>query len=39
MSQKTKINNEKSIRDYGERPDSEFIKKTDKQLKNDSHGI
>lgn len=39
MSLKTKINDDKSVRDYGERPDSEFIKKSEKQLKLASHGI
>jgi len=29
MSERTKINDEKQQRDYGERPDAEFIKKSE----------
>ena len=29
MSIKTKINDDKQIRDYGARPDAEFIKKSE----------
>lgn len=39
MSIKTKINDDKQIRDYGARPDAEFIKKSEQQLKLASHGI
>lgn len=39
LSQRTKINDEKQQRDYGEKPDAEFIKKTESQQKSDSYGI
>jgi hypothetical protein len=39
LSERTKINDEKQLRDYGERADAEFIKKSESQMKQDSHGI
>lgn len=39
LSEKTKINDEKQARDFGEKPDAEFVKKSEKQLKQDSFGI
>lgn len=39
MSLKTKINSEKAQRDYGAKADSEFIRKSAEQMKEESHGI
>ena len=39
MSLKTKINDEKTERDYGAKVDDKFLHKTKEQLKSESHGI
>jgi hypothetical protein len=39
MSIKTKVNDDNAMRDYGEKADADFVKKTDHQMKQESHGI
>ena len=39
MTMKTKINDEKAERDYGAKVTNQFVKKTNEQLMEESHGI
>ena len=39
MAMKTKVNDEKAKRDYGKQPDTDFIRKSKQQLKQDNNEV